>query len=221
MSERDAPEPAPTRIGICWADFEYCWWSADKSEVCPQCSYDDDDYADNHSLYVLDQPEEAIAMGEAKRVKIAEPMLAELDRKWSRPVEIAIAGTDEDGDLELIFRVSDEEEHDPAPAEVSEGDKPEWQRGGEALRREAHAVAAQTPPYSLALRALSWEREARAQAEAEQLRGGVERDLAAYLQEALDETADMEEPHRFHMLRVKVLSRISALTSYDEGGSEQ
>lgn len=40
-------------------------------------------------------------------------------------------------------------------------EEPKWKREGEALREEAQALSAQAPPYALALRALSWEREAR------------------------------------------------------------
>ena len=42
-------------------------------------------------------------------------------------------------------------------------------------------------------------------------RSEVEAELAAFLQEALDETRDVPLPHAYHMLRVKVGSRISAL----------
>lgn len=40
--------------------------------------------------------------------------------------------------------------------------------------------------------------------------------IAAFFQEALDETEGMELPHAYHMLRAKVLSRISALTPREE-----
>lgn len=38
-------------------------------------------------------------------------------------------------------------------------------------------------------------------------------EIAAFFQEALDETEGMELPHAYHFLRVKVASRISALTA--------
>lgn len=48
--------------------------------------------------------------------------------------------------------------------------------------------------------------------------GPRESDVAAFFQEALDETEGMELPHAYHMLRAKVLSRISALTAPDPDG---
>lgn len=46
-------------------------------------------------------------------------------------------------------------------------------------------------------------------------------EIAAFFQEALDETEGMELPHAYHMLRVKVLSRISALSSSTTGRDER